>query len=94
MHRTLDAFHKGNMEFNEVCRQYNIPKPTFNRHFKDLNNTANGETKLIGKQTTLPAEVERALVNHILRFESLMFGLTITDVRKLVFDIAERNKIY
>lgn len=73
--------------------QYGIPKPTFNRHLKELNQNANGETKIIGKQTTLPPEVETALVNHILRLESLMFGLTITDVRRLAFEITDRDNL-
>lgn len=93
MHRALHAFRNGDMGFNECCRQFNIPKPTFNRHLKELNSFANGEVKIIGKQTTLPPDVEKDLVNHILMFESLMFGLTITDVRKLAFQIAERNNL-
>lgn len=93
MHRALSAYRNGDMGFNECCRQYSIPKPTFNRHLKGLNVSANGEARVIGKQCTLPQEVEEALVNRILLFESLMFGLTITDVRKLAFDIAEKNHI-
>lgn len=68
-------------------------KPTFNRHLKGLNVTANEEVRVIGKQCTLPPDVEKALVNRILLFESLMFGLTITDVRKLAFDVADKNQI-
>lgn len=37
--------------------------------------------------------MEKALVNRTLLFESLMFGLTITDVRKLAFDVADKNQI-
>lgn len=93
MHRALNAFRNGDMGFNECCRQYSIPKPTFNRHLKGLNVTANEEVRVIGKQCTLPPDVEKALVNRILLFESLMFGLTITDVRKLAFDVADKNQI-
>ncbi|KAG8260769.1 hypothetical protein J6590_089402 [Homalodisca vitripennis] len=41
----------------------------------------------------VPEVVEKALLEHILLLESLMFGLTITDVRKLAFQIAEQNHI-
>lgn len=93
MHRALISFRNGDMGFNDCCRTYNIPKPTFNRHLKETNISANGEAKIIGKQTTLPEDVEKALLDHILLLESLMFGLTITDVRKLAFQIAEQNHI-
>ncbi|KAJ8883882.1 hypothetical protein PR048_015737 [Dryococelus australis] len=55
------------------------------------NVVANESVEAIGRITTLPPEVEQQLVDFILRLEELLFGVTITDVRKLAFQIAERN---
>lgn len=42
---------------------------------------------------TLPDAVERELVQHLLNLEAVFFGLNITDVRQLAFQIAEQNCI-
>lgn len=93
MSRALHSYRNGDMGFNECCRQYGIPKPTFNRHLRGSNVSANEDIKIIGRQSILPIDVENELVNHILKLESLMFGLTINDVRRLAFQIAEKNNI-
>lgn len=89
----LASYRNGDMGFNECCRHYNIPKPTLKRHLAGKNVVANESVKATGRTTTLPPEVEQQLVDHILRLEHLLFGVTITDVRKLAFQIAERNEI-
>ncbi|CAG2211886.1 unnamed protein product [Mytilus edulis] len=43
------------------------------------------------KPTVLAIKDEEALVGHILRMEERGFGLTITDVRKLAYEIAVRS---
>lgn len=93
MHRALQAYRNGDMGFNECCRQYGIPKPTLNRHLKGKNSVANEEVKSLGRKCVIPLAVEQDIVNHILKLEGLMFGLTILDVRKLAFQVAEKNGI-
>jgi hypothetical protein len=46
-----------------------------------------------GRHTDLPEEIEEELVQHILKLEEIMFGLSITDMRNLTFEIAERNQL-
>ncbi|XP_039294504.1 jerky protein-like [Nilaparvata lugens] len=93
MERALAAYRNGDIGFNECCRQYGIPKPTLKRHLDGKNITANEGKKSMGRHTTLPPEVEQQLVEHIKKLEACFFGLTITDVRRLAFQIAERNCI-
>lgn len=93
MDMAIAAYRNGDMGFNECCRHYNIPKPTLKRHLDNKNVRANEAVKVLGRTTTLPPEVEEQLVNQIFKLEELLFGLTITDVRKLAFQIAERNGI-
>jgi hypothetical protein len=45
------------------------------------------------RDTDLPEETEEELVQHILKFEGNMFDLNITDVRRLAFEMVERNQL-
>ncbi|KAG8325326.1 hypothetical protein J6590_070629 [Homalodisca vitripennis] len=87
MSRALHAFRNGDMGLHECCRQYGVPKPTLLRHLKGTNVKANEETKAFGRGSVLPPTVEKELVDHILKLETLMFGLTINDVRRLAYQI-------
>lgn len=94
MVRALEEFKKGEIKLNECCRKYEIPKKTFLRHMR-------GEVKrgvscgismpVNGRETALPPDAEQELVRVIISFEESMFGLTITDIRKLAFQVLEAN---
>ncbi|XP_076089673.1 uncharacterized protein LOC143060241 [Mytilus galloprovincialis] len=70
----------------KASKLYNIPRTTLLRRLKtvDLDSPAT-------KPTVLAIKDEEALVGHILRMEERGFGLTITDVRKLAYEIAVRS---
>ncbi|KAJ8936350.1 hypothetical protein NQ318_019756 [Aromia moschata] len=74
------AYRNGDMNFNECCRQYGIPKPTLKSHLDCKNIKANDGTKSLGRITTLSPKIERELAEHILKLEELLFGLTIKDI--------------
>ncbi|XP_046674733.1 uncharacterized protein LOC124363528 [Homalodisca vitripennis] len=93
MSRALQAFRNGDMGLNECCRQYGVPKLTLLHHLKGTNVKANEETKSFGRGSVLPPTVEKELVDHILKLETLMFGLTINDVLRLAYQIVEKNQI-
>lgn len=55
---------------------------------------ANYGIKAMGRHTALPPDVELQLVDHIKKLEaSLFFRLTITDISRLAFQIAELHLI-
>lgn len=93
MKHAISAFKEGQHGFNECCRRYNIPKPTFRRHLKCLNKKANNDAKNHGRLTTFSTEMEMELAQHILKLEARLFGLTISDIRRLAFQLASRNQI-
>ncbi|XP_070529630.1 tigger transposable element-derived protein 1-like [Cardiocondyla obscurior] len=88
MDAAIQKYNEGTVKFNEVCRMYGIPKPTFRRHLKGLNSH-----KRIGRPRDLTDEMEKELVRHILELESRFFGLTIKDLRHLAFQLAEKYKL-
>lgn len=85
MEEAIKKFKDGDLKFNEVCRMYNLPKPTFRRHLKGLN-----KHQRIGRPKDLTMEMEAELVRHILLLESRFFSLTITDLRRLAYQLAEK----
>nr|CAI5850855.1 unnamed protein product [Callosobruchus analis] len=93
MEQALKAYREKLMGFNECCRTYTIPKPTFRRHLLSLNKNANENIIQKGRMTIFNKNVEHQLEQHILNLEARLFGVTITDVRRLAFQIAEQNNI-
>lgn len=92
MELAITAYQTGT-GLNECAKVYNIPKATLCRHAANRNKIANGAFKRMGKSTTLPANVEEELVSHILKLEEALFSLTTCDIRKLAYDITEKNGI-
>ncbi|KAJ8960694.1 hypothetical protein NQ317_009537 [Molorchus minor] len=68
MDHAITAYKENHCGFNECCRRYNIPKPTFRRHLHSLNKKANDEVQCMGRSTVFDAKIERDLAEHILRF--------------------------
>lgn len=91
--KALDCLKNKSMGINQCSRTFNIPKPTLKRHFLNSNKYANQDTIAKGRPTVFHNQVEEELVSHLLNLEKHMFGLTIRDVRKLAFEIAEKNDI-
>lgn len=85
MDEALQKHRDGKIGFNEACRLYSIPKPTFRRHLRGLNKTSK-----FGRPNDMTREMENELAQHILNMESAFFGLTVTDARKLAYQFAEK----
>lgn len=85
MKEAIKKYNEGALQFNEACRIYNVPKPTFRRHLKGLN-----LHQRIGRPKDLTEEMEKELISHVLQLESKFFGLTITDLRRLAYQLAEK----
>jgi len=83
------AYRNNIYGLNQCQRVYGVPKATIKRHSDNKNIFVN-EQKKIGTPTTFNPDMEKELVIHILALDSLFFGYTITDIRKLAYDIAEK----
>ncbi|XP_041378240.1 uncharacterized protein LOC121390478 [Gigantopelta aegis] len=83
---------KNGLGLKKASLQFNVPKTTFRRRYKGLNKCAKGSTKILGHfTTTFSADMEQDLVEYIIKMESMMFGLSTSDVRNLAFQLADRN---
>lgn len=86
------AYKNGDYGLNKSAQIYNVPKATLKRHADGKNGHVN-LAKSFGRPAVFNANMEQQLVNHLLHLESLFFGFTINDIRKLAFDIAEKYSL-
>ena len=93
MQSCLLAIESG-MGVNAASREFGIPKPSIRRHRLGLNKFASGGNKIRGGPCALPKEVEDELVEHIKQLDELCFGITISDLRKLAFQLASAHEIH
>ena len=69
---------------------YGIPRKTLTRHLR-------GVVKKVGNlgrfECDLGEEFEKALAAHALQLQQMMFGLNTVELRKLAFELAEKQKV-
>ena len=75
-----------------AARQYGIPRATLQRHIKKAIH-GKGVEKIIGRPTVLTAEQENDIEKNNYRCAKKTVGLTIIDIRSLVFQYVHVNKI-
>ena len=93
MEKAIFTYRNSDIGLNAVCLKYGIPKPTIKRYVEHKNVFANDSTKRFGRCSNLPPEIENELVEHVLKLELCMAGINSKDLRRLAFEIAEKNKI-
>ena len=93
MKLALDALKNKQMGINKAAKTFSIPKTTLLRRFKQKNKYANDSTIQLGRPIDIPMELEQQLAEHCLKLESMFYGLTPTNVRKLAYQLASTNNI-
>lgn len=82
------------MGYSKASQMWGVPKTTLERRVKNKNKLVSGISKKLGVGSTIiPKHLEDLLRDHILHMEECLFGLTCADVRKLAYELAERNNI-
>jgi len=72
---------------------YNVPKSALERRVKNKNKNAVGSSKILGAKTRVFSdEMENELVQYCIRMEELFFGMTLTDLRSMAFQLALGRK--
>lgn len=91
MEKALKAVRNGELSLRSACSAYSVPKTTVKRHLAGINKFAVEATKHFGHPVDLSAEMEEQLVQHVLKLEEMMFGISAVEVRKLAYQLAEAN---
>ena len=94
MRRAIEAVAKDEMGWLRASKEFNVPQATLRRHARNKNKSIrNGEKGLGRFRTSLTMDMEDDLAQHILSLENRLFGMSTVDVRKLAFELAEKNEI-
>ena len=87
LHAAIAKVSSGEMSKRKAEAVFGVPRKTLTRHLK-------GQVKVPGSlgrfKPALGNDYEKALVDHAIALQQMLFGLTTTDFRKLAFDIAEK----
>lgn len=76
----------------KASKDYAIPRTTLRRKLK-LEMSGYEIKKVLGGPSVLSHDQELQLVKVILDYEARLFGLTVSDIRRLVYQFCTRNKI-
>lgn len=99
MELAISEVISGKCGYLKASQMFNVPQSTLEdrvRKARRQNLTpSDASTKVsMGRYSSVfSQEQEQELVDHILDMESRLFGLTLTDVRKLAYELAVRNNI-
>ncbi|KAL0829651.1 hypothetical protein ABMA28_003157 [Loxostege sticticalis] len=93
LERDILAYENKELSLNKISKTCSVPKPTILRHIKKKNKIAVDTKIQKGRPVIFDVETENKLAEHILNLETHMFGLTINDIRRLAFEIAEIHNI-
>ncbi|KAG5893376.1 hypothetical protein JTB14_024495 [Gonioctena quinquepunctata] len=89
MNRAIQAVNSGEMGWLKASKINGVPQATLRRRAQNKNKQIIGTDKVLGRYlTTFSLEWERELVEYLLHLESMLFGLTCDDVRKLAYQLA------
>lgn len=87
MEAALAAIRSREMGYHKAAKHFGVPRTTLFRLSKRDNNVP--DCKWIG----LHPQTEDMLVNHLLQMEQDKCGLTRDDVKRIIFEFAELNRI-
>jgi hypothetical protein len=89
MELAIKACHEKQMGYLRASREFNVPICSLRRRVNNKNVRAKGTQKVLGSlQQSLPQEIERELVNYILKMDEMLFGLSTVGVRRMAYELA------
>jgi len=90
MKRAVNAVIANKQFIKASARQYGVPLETLRRKVI-VARQGGGVLKKLGRPTILPEEAEAELSRILRDMESRLYGLTPTDVRRVVYKYVEKN---
>ncbi|GBL84812.1 hypothetical protein AVEN_1104-1 [Araneus ventricosus] len=89
---------EGNMGYRRASKAYSVPQTTLERKVKEARqkklSSEAAAVKMLGRYKTVFSEAqEKEFVQHLIHLEERLFGITLSDLRTLAFELAEKNNI-
>ena len=93
MAAAITAIRDKTMGLKKASKTFNVPRPTLQRLSRlDASPGKAAATKL-GRKPIIDVKLEKELVEYLVVMESKFYGLTRQDVRRIAFELCERNGI-
>ncbi|KAF9409697.1 hypothetical protein HW555_010987 [Spodoptera exigua] len=94
MKKAIEAVRTKVMGYKKAVKTFSVPRSTLKRLVKDSQESLELLVdKPLGRKPVLPLHLEKRLVKYLLYMESVYYGLTRMDVRKMAYQLAVKNKI-
>ncbi|XP_025837637.1 uncharacterized protein LOC112906837 [Agrilus planipennis] len=94
MEKAVTAVRENKMGTLKAAKTFHVPRSTVQRLSKKENlSPAQVARSKLGRKTFLPDKMEEELVTYLLVMEQKFFGCTIQDLRRVAFQLAQRNNI-
>lgn len=89
MKLAVEDVEKNVKKLREAARAYNIPVMTLSDRIR----SGNTRKKNLGRNTTFTEEQEKEIAEQVLLMAKMFYGISSIELRRLVFEYAETNKI-
>ena len=90
LNEAIQKVKAGEISKRKAEQMFGVPRKTLSGH---ILGKVNKPGSLGRFKCVLPVEIEEAIVNHAIKLQRMLFGLSTADLQRLAFEIAERQKI-
>ncbi|GBN47613.1 hypothetical protein AVEN_262722-1 [Araneus ventricosus] len=89
---------EGNMGYRKASKAYSVPQTTLERKVKEARqrklSSEAAAVKMLGRYKIVFSEAqEKEFGQHLIHLEERLFAITLSDLRTLAFELAEKNNI-
>ncbi|CAK1594384.1 unnamed protein product [Parnassius mnemosyne] len=93
MEKAISVVRNEEMGFLKASKEFKVLRSTLKQRVKGINKAVENIKVLGSRRPNFSPEQEEELVQHILVMEKRFYRLTSQDVRRLAYQMAERNNI-
>ena len=94
MAKAIETIRNGTMGLKKTCKEFNVPRTTLQRRARMLGDSSISAKKGLGSRKPVFSEaMENELVRHVKDMESMLFGFSPSQLRKVAYQYAEANEI-
>lgn len=94
MEQAIKAVRIDKMPFATAAKTFHVPRNTLKRRVLGENKDAVESKQVLGNyRPVFNQDQENELVEHLLALEQSFYGVSVNDLRRLAFQLAERNNL-
>jgi len=93
MMEAVNAVREKKMGYKAAARQFKVPRATLKDYVKSSLSPEECVSQTFGRKPTLSPAIEKMLVEYCLEMENNYYGLTLSDLRRMAYELAIRNSV-